>query len=218
MIIGFDHAYWLTSPTLTWPQMYWVSTFPCLSWLPPQPCRKWLILKVQTNVKLQFSTHFPTDISHGKIIWNAGELATARAAASAGTIMVWKITTACDTFVITQYPLCWQLTICLFFFVFFRHCRHGLLLVSKRLTQLGQGYASSSFMYVLSAWTYKKHCLCSVRQTDIRMCHCLHQVYKDRNIVRQLVKRAEMAGFKAIALTVDTPRLGRREADIKNRC
>ncbi|KAG9153911.1 hypothetical protein Leryth_006028 [Lithospermum erythrorhizon] len=32
-----------------------------------------------------------------------------------------------------------------------------------------------------------------------------------------LVKRAERAGFKAIALTVDTPRLGRRESDIKNR-
>eukprot|EP00271_Cylindrocystis_brebissonii_P013184 TRINITY_DN32815_c0_g1_i1.p1 TRINITY_DN32815_c0_g1~~TRINITY_DN32815_c0_g1_i1.p1 ORF type:complete len:373 (+),score=99.13 TRINITY_DN32815_c0_g1_i1:129-1247(+) len=42
-------------------------------------------------------------------------------------------------------------------------------------------------------------------------------VYKDRNVVRQLVQRAERAGFKAIALTVDTPRLGRREADIKNR-
>ncbi|KAI4368086.1 hypothetical protein MLD38_016688 [Melastoma candidum] len=42
-------------------------------------------------------------------------------------------------------------------------------------------------------------------------------VYKDRNVVAQLVKRAERAGFKAIALTVDTPRLGRREADIKNR-
>ncbi|PRQ29486.1 putative (S)-2-hydroxy-acid oxidase [Rosa chinensis] len=42
-------------------------------------------------------------------------------------------------------------------------------------------------------------------------------VYKDRNVVAQLVKRAEKAGFKAIALTVDTPRLGRREADIKNR-
>ncbi|CAN1227267.1 Glycolate oxidase 3 [Linum grandiflorum] len=42
-------------------------------------------------------------------------------------------------------------------------------------------------------------------------------VYKDRNVVTQLVKRAERAGFKAIALTVDTPRLGRREADIKNR-
>ncbi|KAK4748895.1 hypothetical protein SAY87_015481 [Trapa incisa] len=42
-------------------------------------------------------------------------------------------------------------------------------------------------------------------------------VYKNRNVVAQLVRRAENAGFKAIALTVDTPRLGRREADIKNR-
>ncbi|KAK9936796.1 hypothetical protein M0R45_013620 [Rubus argutus] len=43
------------------------------------------------------------------------------------------------------------------------------------------------------------------------------QLYVNRNVVAQLVKRAEKAGFKAIALTVDTPRLGRREADIKNR-
>ncbi|CAL5213983.1 unnamed protein product [Lathyrus oleraceus] len=42
-------------------------------------------------------------------------------------------------------------------------------------------------------------------------------VLKDRNVVTQLVRRAESAGFKAIALTVDTPVLGRREADIKNR-
>ncbi|XP_050231637.1 glycolate oxidase isoform X2 [Mercurialis annua] len=42
-------------------------------------------------------------------------------------------------------------------------------------------------------------------------------VYRNRNVVAQLVRRAERAGFKAIALTVDTPRLGRREADIKNR-
>ncbi|KAG8385265.1 hypothetical protein BUALT_Bualt03G0024000 [Buddleja alternifolia] len=42
-------------------------------------------------------------------------------------------------------------------------------------------------------------------------------VLKDRNVVAQLVNMAEKAGFKAIALTVDTPRLGRREADIKNR-
>ncbi|BBH01114.1 Aldolase-type TIM barrel family protein [Prunus dulcis] len=42
-------------------------------------------------------------------------------------------------------------------------------------------------------------------------------VYKDRSVVTQLVRRAERAGFKAIVLTVDTPRLGRREADIKNR-
>lgn len=42
-------------------------------------------------------------------------------------------------------------------------------------------------------------------------------MYKNRKVVEQLVRRAEKAGFKAIALTVDTPRLGRREADIKNR-
>ena len=42
-------------------------------------------------------------------------------------------------------------------------------------------------------------------------------MHKDRKVVEQLVRRAERAGFKAIALTVDTPRLGRREADIKNR-
>ncbi|KAI5067020.1 hypothetical protein GOP47_0017548 [Adiantum capillus-veneris] len=42
-------------------------------------------------------------------------------------------------------------------------------------------------------------------------------VMKDRNVVTQLVQRAERAGFKAIVLTVDTPLLGRREADIRNR-
>ncbi|XP_020886611.1 peroxisomal (S)-2-hydroxy-acid oxidase GLO3 isoform X2 [Arabidopsis lyrata subsp. lyrata] len=42
-------------------------------------------------------------------------------------------------------------------------------------------------------------------------------VYKRRDITVQVVKRAEKAGFKAIVLTVDVPRLGRREADIKNK-
>jgi len=52
MIIGFDHAYWLMSPILTWPQISWVSTFLCLSWSLPQPCRKWLILKVQSKCSI----------------------------------------------------------------------------------------------------------------------------------------------------------------------
>ena len=52
MIIGFDHAYWSTSPILTWPQISWVSTFLCLSWSLPQPCRKWLILKVQSKCSI----------------------------------------------------------------------------------------------------------------------------------------------------------------------
>nr|GMD36697.1 peroxisomal (S)-2-hydroxy-acid oxidase GLO1 isoform X2 [Ipomoea batatas] len=48
--------------------------------------------------------------------------------------------------------------------------------------------------------------------------YVLVQVDKNRNVVAQLVRRAERAGFKAIVLTSDAPRLGRREADIKNRC
>ena len=42
-------------------------------------------------------------------------------------------------------------------------------------------------------------------------------VYKDRTITLDLIKRAEKAGYKALAITVDTPVLGRREADIKNK-
>ncbi|MCA1585498.1 MAG: alpha-hydroxy-acid oxidizing protein [Acidobacteria bacterium] len=41
-------------------------------------------------------------------------------------------------------------------------------------------------------------------------------VYKDRGITRELVARAESAGYRAIALTVDTPVLGRRERDVRN--
>ncbi|CAN1287385.1 Peroxisomal (S)-2-hydroxyacid oxidase GLO4 [Linum perenne] len=42
-------------------------------------------------------------------------------------------------------------------------------------------------------------------------------VYKGRHIAANLVQRAERSGYKAIVLTVDCPRLGRREADIRNR-
>ncbi|GAB2250049.1 hypothetical protein Droror1_Dr00013408 [Drosera rotundifolia] len=42
-------------------------------------------------------------------------------------------------------------------------------------------------------------------------------VFKKREVSASLVQRAERIGYKAIVLTVDTPRLGRREADIKNK-
>lgn len=42
-------------------------------------------------------------------------------------------------------------------------------------------------------------------------------VYKDRAVTLNLIKRAEKAGYTALAITVDTPVLGRREADIKNK-
>ena len=41
-------------------------------------------------------------------------------------------------------------------------------------------------------------------------------VYKDREITRDLVQRAEAAGAEAIVLTVDAPGLGTRERDARN--
>ncbi|KAI3896868.1 hypothetical protein MKX03_013519 [Papaver bracteatum] len=42
-------------------------------------------------------------------------------------------------------------------------------------------------------------------------------VYKRRDVSAILVQRAERNGYKAIVLTVDTPKLGRRWRDIKNK-
>jgi 4-hydroxymandelate oxidase len=41
-------------------------------------------------------------------------------------------------------------------------------------------------------------------------------VYEDREITRDLIKRVEQAGCKAIVLTVDAPFLGIREKDVRN--
>lgn len=42
-------------------------------------------------------------------------------------------------------------------------------------------------------------------------------IYKDREITRALVQRAEAAGAEAIVLTVDAPGLGTRERDMRNK-
>lgn len=41
-------------------------------------------------------------------------------------------------------------------------------------------------------------------------------VYPSFEVAEKLVRRAEAAGYRAIVLTVDLPRLGRREKDIRN--
>ncbi|GIW52722.1 MAG: alpha-hydroxy-acid oxidizing enzyme [Gemmatimonadales bacterium] len=41
--------------------------------------------------------------------------------------------------------------------------------------------------------------------------------YRDRSVTRALVERAEAAGYRAICMTVDLPRVGRRERDLRNR-
>lgn len=42
-------------------------------------------------------------------------------------------------------------------------------------------------------------------------------IYKDREMTRKLVERAEKAGFKALVLTVDAPIFGLRRADMRNK-
>lgn len=42
-------------------------------------------------------------------------------------------------------------------------------------------------------------------------------IYQDRNISAEIVRRAERVGYKAVVLTVDTPKLGHREADMRNK-
>jgi isopentenyl diphosphate isomerase/L-lactate dehydrogenase-like FMN-dependent dehydrogenase len=41
-------------------------------------------------------------------------------------------------------------------------------------------------------------------------------VHRDREVSKRMVQRSEVAGYKAICLTVDVPRLGRRERDFRN--
>ncbi len=41
-------------------------------------------------------------------------------------------------------------------------------------------------------------------------------VWRDRGLVREMLDRADRAGYEAIVLTVDTPVLGRRERDVRH--
>jgi isopentenyl diphosphate isomerase/L-lactate dehydrogenase-like FMN-dependent dehydrogenase len=42
-------------------------------------------------------------------------------------------------------------------------------------------------------------------------------VHKDRSVTEALVRRAEAAGYRALAITIDTPYCGRRLADVRNK-
>ncbi|KAL8458741.1 hypothetical protein ACS0TY_036304 [Phlomoides rotata] len=75
--------------------------------------------------------------------------------------------------------------------------------------------AASNVIMVLSF-----NSMCTVEEVASScnaVCFFQLYVYKRREISALMVQRAETNGFKAIILTVDTPRLGRRWADIKNK-
>ncbi len=54
----------------------------------------------------------------------------------------------------------------------------------------------------------------SVAESDTRLWFQIY-TWKDRSVVKNLVERADAAGFEAVCLTVDTAVLGRRERDVR---
>ena len=54
----------------------------------------------------------------------------------------------------------------------------------------------------------------SVAEKDSRLWFQIY-TWKDRSVVKNLVERADAAGFEAVCLTVDTAVLGRRERDVR---
>ncbi|XP_026388240.1 (S)-2-hydroxy-acid oxidase GLO1-like isoform X2 [Papaver somniferum] len=83
--------------------------------------------------------------------------------------------------------------------------------------ELATARAASAAGTIMTLSSYATSSLDEVASTGPGLRFFQLYASKDRYVVTQLVRGAERAGFKAIALTVDTPRLGRREADIKNR-
>lgn len=76
-----------------------------------------------------------------------------------------------------------------------------------------QGTAAADAIFCLSSLSNTK--LEEVAEAGGRRWFQLY-VFKDRGLTRELVQRAEAAGYEAIVLTVDAPVLGRRERDVRN--
>ncbi|XP_021763873.1 peroxisomal (S)-2-hydroxy-acid oxidase GLO1-like isoform X1 [Chenopodium quinoa] len=145
-----------------------------------------------TTTVLGFKIPMPIMIAPSamqKMAHPEGEFATARAASAAGTIMVLTH---------ISFPSYFSSFSNLKYRIF-----HSLICMCDYLIQALSTLATSSVEEVASTGP-------GIRFFQL-------YVMKDRSVVAQLVIRAEKAGFNAIVLTVDTPRIGRREADIKNR-
>ena len=49
------------------------------------------------------------------------------------------------------------------------------------------------------------------------LCFFQLYIYRDRDVTRQLISRAEQAGFASLVVTVDAPFFGKRRADNRNK-
>ncbi len=90
---------------------------------------------------------------------------------------------------------------------------HGLAHTDAECaTARGAGAAGS----IMTASTFSTCSLEEIAQAATGPLWFQLYAYRDLETMQTLLRRAEEAGFKAIVFTVDTPRLGRRERDIRN--
>ena len=92
---------------------------------------------------------------------------------------------------------------------------HGLCDTDAE-TATVRGVAGAGTIFVAS--TMSNHSIETIAQA-VAPALCWFQLYihRDRGITTELVHRAEAAGYGALCLTVDTPMLGNRERDGRNR-
>ncbi|HLG76530.1 MAG TPA: alpha-hydroxy acid oxidase [Ktedonobacteraceae bacterium] len=80
------------------------------------------------------------------------------------------------------------------------------------LTARGAGLAQT----VLVAATYATRTLEEIQEAAGWPLWFQIYVHRDYELVKSVVRRAEAAGYRAFVLTIDAPRLGRRERDIRS--
>ncbi len=91
---------------------------------------------------------------------------------------------------------------------------HSLAHPQGELATARAAAAAGTAMVVSTMSSYRlEEIAAAARGTKWFQLYC----YRDRSVTKALVERAEAAGYRAICMTVDLPRVGRRERDLRNR-
>ena len=86
------------------------------------------------------------------------------------------------------------------------------------VTLFGLNTAASSMMTCMTLSSWATSCIEEVAQASGSGLRWFQlYIYRDKAVTMDLIRRAEHAGYKALMVTVDTPILGRRLADSRNK-
>jgi len=83
--------------------------------------------------------------------------------------------------------------------------------------ELATARAAEKFGTTMVLSTLSNHSIEEVREAATGNLWFQLYVYKDKGVTKSLIERAENAGYTALVLTVDSPLLGRRERDVRNK-